>query len=74
MWMDTRYEPGTVTVVAYDAAGTPSIPPRCAPQASPTIWWFTADRDSYVADGRDMAFINVLSTSDGNSCPDARRK
>ena len=75
MWMDTRYEPGTVTVVAYDAAGTPVDTAEVRTAGKPHHLVVTADRDSYVADGRDMAFINVkVVDKDGNLCPDASQK
>jgi len=75
MWMDTRYEPGTVTMVAYDAAGTPVDTAEVRTAGKPHHLVVTADRDSYVADGRDMAFINVkVVDKDGNLCPDASQK
>ncbi|MCM1349396.1 MAG: DUF4982 domain-containing protein [Firmicutes bacterium] len=75
MWMDTRYEPGTVTVVGYDANGTPVDTVEVHTAGKPHHLELTADRNSYRADGRDMAFINVrVVDKDGNLCPDATNK
>ena len=75
MWMDTKYEPGTVKVVAYDAAGMPVDTAEVHTAGKPYRLMLTADRDSYVADGHDMAFINVkVVDKNGNLCPDASQK
>ena len=39
MWMDTKYEPGTVKVVAYDEDGNAVAEKKFAQQASHTDWF-----------------------------------
>ncbi len=38
MWMDTRYEPGTVKVVAYDNNGIAVAEKRSTQQGNRTVW------------------------------------
>ncbi|MDE6263502.1 MAG: DUF4982 domain-containing protein [Paramuribaculum sp.] len=72
MWMDTKYEPGTVKVVAYDKDGNAVAEKeiRTAGKAHHIV--LTPDRDSYKADGKDLAFVRVsVVDKDGNLVPDA---
>ncbi len=72
MWMDTKYEPGTVKVVAYDSDGNPVAEKeiRTAGKAHHIV--LTPDRESYKADGKDLAFVRVsVVDKDGNIVPDA---
>lgn len=72
MWMDTKYEPGTVKVVAYDEKGNPVAEQEIRTAGKPYRIELTADRDSVAADGQDLAFINVrVVDRNGNLCPDA---
>lgn len=70
MWMDTVYEPGTVKVVAYDACGNPVVEKEMHTAGKPYRIELEADRDTIVADGRDLSFITVKVTDrEGNLCP-----
>lgn len=72
MWLDTKYEPGTVKVVAYDENGKPVAEKEMRTPGKPYALKLDADRESLSADGRDMAFINVsVVDRDGNPVPDA---
>ena len=75
MWMDTRYEPGTVKVVAYDNEGKAVAEKEVHTAGKPHHLVLTADRDRLAADGEDLSFINVkVVDKDGNLCPDATSK
>ena len=74
MWMDTKYEPGTVKVVAYDKDGNAVAEKEIKTAGAPSLIVLTADRRKLKADGRDMAFISVKVTDKfGNLCPDEAR-
>ena len=74
MWMDTKYEPGTVKVVAYDKDGNAVAEKEVKTAGAPSLIVLTADRRKLKADGRDMAFISVKVTDKfGNLCPDEAR-
>ena len=75
MWMDTKYEPGTVKVVAYDNAGNPVAEREIHTAGKPHHIELSADRSMLKADGDDLSFINVrVVDKDGNLCPDATNK
>lgn len=59
MWMDTKYEPGTVKVVAYDESGAKVAEKEVSTTGKPYAVKLTPDRDALTADGRDMAFVKV---------------
>ncbi len=75
MWMDTKYEPGTVRVVAYDDNGNPVAEKEVRTAGKPHHLELTADRPVIKADGNDLNFINVrVVDKDGNLIPDATHK
>lgn len=75
MWMDTKYEPGTVKVVAYDNNGNAVAEKEIRTAGKPHHIELSADRDRISADGKDLSFINVrVVDKDGNLCPDATNK
>ena len=82
MWMNTKYEPGTVKVVAYDKDGKPVAENGKAVDEAeihtagkPHHIVLTADRDQLQADGKDLSFINVkIVDKDGNFCPNETRQ
>ncbi len=75
MWMDTRYEPGTVKVVAYDKNGKPVAEREMKTAGTPYAIRLTADRCKLKADGKDMAFVTVqVIDKNGNLVPDADHK
>lgn len=70
MWMDTRYEPGTVKVVAYDEHGDAVAEKEIRTAGKPHGIVLEADRTLINADGKDLAFITVsVVDKDGNPCP-----
>lgn len=73
MWMDTRYEPGTVKVVAYDKTGKAVAETEMHTAGKPHHIELVADRNRLRADGKDLAFVTVkVVDKDGNLCPDAQ--
>lgn len=75
MWMDTKYEPGTLKVVAYDKEGNAVAETEVHTAGKPDRIVLTADRSVIKADGKDLSFINVkVVDKDGNLCPDDTRK
>ena len=73
MWMDTRYEPGTVKVVAYDAQGKAVAEKEIHTAGKPHHIVLEADRSVLKADGKDLAFVTVkVVDKNGNLCPDAQ--
>lgn len=72
MWMDTKYEPGTVKVVAYDADGKAVAEKELHTAGKPDHIELVADRNVIKADGKDLSFVTVrVVDKDGNLCPDA---
>lgn len=75
MWMDTKYEPGTVKVVAYDKNGNVAAEKEIRTAGKPYRIELSADRSNISADGRDLSFINVkVLDKNGILCPDATNK
>ena len=75
MWMDTKYEPGTVKVVAYDENGKAVAAKELKTAGKPVGIVLEADRNSIKADGRDISFVNVkLVDKNGNFCPTDERE
>lgn len=75
MWMDTKYEPGTVKVVAYDKNGKKAAEKTLSTAGDPYKIVLSADRESIMADGKDLAFINVkIVDKKGNFCPEETRQ
>lgn len=72
MWMDARYEPGTVKVVAYDENGTPKAEREMRTAGKPYRIELTADRSQLQADGKDICFVTVsVVDREGNFCATA---
>ncbi len=72
MWMDVKYEPGTVKVVAFDDNGNPVAEKEICTAGKPHHLKLSADRDVVTADGKDLSYITVsVVDKDGNLCPDA---
>jgi beta-galactosidase len=75
MWMDTKYEPGTVKVVAYDRDGKAVAEKEIHTAGKPHHIELTADRTQLKADGKDLSFMRVrIVDENGNLCPDETRK
>lgn len=74
MWMDTKYEPGEVKVVAYDEAGKAVATQIVCTAGRPHHLELSADRTTIAADGKDIAFVTVrVVDKDGNLIPDDGR-
>ena len=72
MWMDTKYEPGTVKVVAYDENGKAVAEKEIYTAGKPHHIELIPDRRMLQADGKDLCFVTVkVVDKDGNLCPEA---
>nr|WP_319271173.1 DUF4982 domain-containing protein [uncultured Draconibacterium sp.] len=72
MWMDVKYEPGTVKVVAFDDEGNTVAEQEIQTAGAPHHLQLSADRDEISADGNDLSYITVsVVDKDGNLCPTA---
>ena len=70
MWMDTKYEPGTVKVVAYNEAGEAVAEREMTTAGKPHHIELSVDRATIEANGKDLAFVTVsVVDKDGNLCP-----
>ncbi len=70
MWMDTKYEPGTVKVVAYDKDGKAVAEKEIHTAGKPHRIELCADRTQLTANGKDLSFITVkIVDKAGNLCP-----
>ena len=70
MWMDTRYEPGEVTVVAYDADGNRVTERTIRTAGKPHHLVVTPNRSELKADGDDLVYFTVqVADKDGNIVP-----
>jgi beta-galactosidase len=75
MWMDVKYEPGTIKVVAFDDDGNPAAEKEVHTAGKPHHLEFSADRDVISADGDDLSYITVsVVDKDGNLCPNANHQ
>ncbi len=75
MWMDTKYEPGTVKVVAYDESGKAVEEKSIHTAGKPYTLKLEADRSILLANGKDMSFIRVsVVDKNGNLCSDDTRQ
>ncbi|QIA06609.1 DUF4982 domain-containing protein [Draconibacterium halophilum] len=72
MWMDVKYEPGTVKVVAFDNNGNAVAEQEIRTAGAPHHLQLSADRDEITANGNDLSYITVsVVDEDGNICPTA---
>lgn len=72
MWMDVKYEPGTLRVVAYDGDGKPAAEREIRTAGRPCRLELSADRSIIGADGKELAFVTVrVVDREGNLCPEA---
>lgn len=75
MWMDVKYEPGTLRVVAYDKEGKAVAQQEVRTAGQPYRIELSADRQVLDATGKDLAFIRVrVVDKAGNLCPDDTRE
>ena len=72
MWMDVKYEPGTLKVVALDSNGKPVAEEQITTAGKPYKIVLTPDRKEIKADGKDLSFVTVsIVDKNGNPCPTA---
>lgn len=72
MWNDVVYQPGELTVVAYDEQGKEADRRTVKTAGAPARIVLEADRTRLKADGKDLAFVTVsVVDKDGNPCADA---
>lgn len=72
MWMDVKYKPGTLRVVAYDKDGKPQAEKEVRTAGKPYQLVLEPDVKTIKANGEDLAFITVsVVDKDGNPCPTA---
>jgi beta-galactosidase len=72
MWMDVKYEPGTLKVVAYDANGKPVAEEKIGTAGKPYKIVLDADRKQLSADAKDLAFVTAyVVDKEGRPCPTA---
>lgn len=70
MWMNTKYEPGTVKVVAYDEDDNKVAKDSVVTADNPDHFRLDIDRSTLKANGKDIAFITVnLVDANGNLNP-----
>ncbi|MBQ9231081.1 MAG: DUF4982 domain-containing protein [Prevotella sp.] len=67
-WNDVKYEPGEIRVVAYDAQGNEIGQDSKRTAGKPVALIAEADRNSYRANGEDLAFVTV-SVKDAKHIP-----
>jgi beta-galactosidase len=72
MWMDVKYEPGTIKVVAFDDHGKPVAEKELHTAGKPHQLVLSADREVIAADGKDLGYVTVsVVDKAGNLCPTA---
>jgi beta-galactosidase len=72
MWMDVKYEPGTLKVVAFDDDGKIAAEEEIHTSGKPYQLKLEGDRMALTADGEDLAFVTVsVVDKNGNICPTA---
>lgn len=72
MWMDVKYEPGELKVVAFDDDGKLMAESKIFTAGTPHHIELEADRRVIDADGEDLSYITVsVVDKDGNVCPTA---
>lgn len=75
MWMDTRYEPGTIKAVAYDENGKKVAEEYVHTAGEAYKIVLKADRTNLKATGKDISFVTVsIVDKDGNLCPFSDRE
>ncbi|GAB1454386.1 beta-galactosidase GalB [Draconibacterium sp.] len=72
MWMEVKYEPGTLKVVAFDKQGKPVAEKVVRTAGKPHHLELSTDKTELSADGNDLAYVTVsVVDKDGNLCPNA---
>ena len=72
MWMDVKYEPGELKVIAFDDAGNQVAQKAVYTAEKPYKIVLNTDRKVLQADGKDLAYITVsVVDKNGLPCPTA---
>ena len=72
MWMDVKYEPGTLKVVAFDDYGEVAEEKEIHTAGKPYKLVLEADRSILEANGEDLSFVTVsVVDKNGIPCPTA---
>ncbi|KJD34751.1 beta-galactosidase [Tamlana nanhaiensis] len=72
MWMDVKYEPGTVKVVAFDKEGNTAAEKEIKTAGKPYKIVLTLENKTVKANGDDLAFVRVsVVDKNGIPCPTA---
>ena len=72
MWMNVKYNPGTLKVVAYDDNGNPAAEKEVRTAGKPYQLKLDPDVKTLRANGEDLAFVTVsVVDKNGNPCPTA---
>ena len=75
MWMDVKYEPGTIRVVAFDDNGKPVAQQEVHTAGKPHHLKLSADRKLITADGKDLSYVTVtVVDKNGIPCPTATNR
>ncbi|SNR44397.1 beta-galactosidase [Lutibacter agarilyticus] len=70
MWMDVKYEPGTIKVVAFDKQGNKAAEKEIHTAGKPYEIVLNPDRKILKADGKDLSYVEVsVVDKNGISCP-----
>lgn len=72
MWMNVKYEPGTIKVVAYDDAGKAVSEKSVTTARKPYGLRLESDRKTITANDEDLSYVTVtIVDKNGNPCPTA---
>ncbi len=72
MWMDVKYEPGTLKVVALNNEGKPVAEKEVKTAGKPYKIVLSPDRKTIKADGKDLSYVTVsVVDKNGIECPTA---
>lgn len=75
MWMDTRYEPGEVRAVAYNADGSVAGEKVIRTAGKPHHFVLIPNVKALSADGEDLCYVTVqVADKDGNIVPTDERE
>jgi len=75
MWMDVKYEPGTLKVVAYDDSGRIAATDSVVTAGKPHHLKLDADRKRIAHSKDDLCFVTVtIVDKHGNPCPVASNR
>ena len=72
MWMDVKYQPGTVKVIAYNKNGEPADEKEIRTAGKPYKIVLNPDRKTIKANGKDLSYVEVsVVDKNGIPCPTA---